>query len=305
MTYFVQENEKGQSVFKTALLDPSNLSVLNSDMSLKIVEELAKKPQCAMDVARRLKQHEQKVYYHIRKLEKAGVISLSGKEERVGAMAKIYSVNSPYLSVKLYDGGELADVKTKPGGSDFFRPFVNNGKLNATIIIGSPDPHGKYGVPASDGSAAIDLALLLGTFLDSATLNYKLDTEIRDEDLKGNLILIGGPKANMIIDKMNNKLPVFFDPKREFDIFSTYTKSTYSDDHAGIVVKTKNPYNPNSQVLLLSGRRFRGTRAAIISVLKYMKKVRDGLRPDGSIVRVVKGIDRDSDGKIDDVEFIE
>lgn len=304
MAYFVEDGEDGQRISRTLVIDPKNLSTIKSEMSLKIIAELARRPQCAMDVARRLKQHEQKVYYHIRRLEKAGVVKVVGKEERAGALAKIYEVSEPCMTVKLYDGGHVADVRSKPARVEFFKSFVKDGRLDATIVIGSPDPHGKYGVQASDGSAAIDLALLLGTFLSDVSPNYKLDTEIRDDDLKGNLILIGGPKANIMIDRLNTRLPVFFDPKREFDIFSTVSKSTYSGDEVGIIVKIKNPYNKEKEILILSGRRFKGTKSAIIALIKYLEKMKP--EKDSEVfVKVVRGIDRDSDGKIDDAEILE
>lgn len=305
MTFLVEETKDGQKAYRTQVIEPTNLNVLNSELSLKILNELAKKPSCAMDIARKLKQHEQKIYYHLRRLEKAGIVKLIRTEERVGALAKIYSVLHPYLTVKLYDGEHLLDVKTKAKEIEFFKSFIKNGKFNATIVVGSPDPHGKYGVQASDGSVAIDLALFLGTFLTHATPNYKLDTDIRDNDLKDNLILIGGPKANILIDKINDRLPIYFDTKHDFDIVSTFSKSIYTDDNIGIVVKMKNPFAKDKEVLVISGKRFKGTRSAIIAVVKYLKKLEDGNRFDGGIARVVVGIDRDADGRIDDVEFLE
>lgn len=305
MTYFVEETEEGQKIFPTLVVSPKSLGVLNTELSMKIIGELSRKPQCAMDVARKLKQHEQKIYYHIRKLEKAGIVKLVGREERVGALAKIFSVSHPYLTVKLFDGEHIAHAKAKPAYAEFFKSFISDGKLDATIVIGSPDPHGKYGVQASDGSAAIDLALLLGMFVDEVSPNYKLDTEVRDEDLKGSMILIGGPKANMMIDKLNPKLPIYFDTKRDFDIVSKISNSVYSGDEVGIIVKMKNPHNERSEILVLSGKRFKGTKAAIIALLKHMKKVREGFKSGETVARVVRGIDRDSDGKIDDVEFLE
>lgn len=305
MTYFVEDTGRGQKVYKTHVIEPRKLNVFNSDLSLKIMEELSKKPQCAMDVARKLKQHEQKIYYHIRRLQKAGIVKLDRTEERVGAIAKIYSVASPYLTVKLFEGEHILDLKTKVREMEFFRSFINKGKLDGTIVIGSPDTHGKYGVQASDGSVAIDLALLLGTFVTSVSPNYRLDTEIREKDLKGNLILIGGPKANMMIDKINTKLPLYFDTKREFDIVSSISKEIYSDDDIGIIVKMKNPYNKDKEILVLSGKRFKGTKASIVAIMKHMKKILEGSKPGENIAKVVRGIDRNSDGIIDDVEFLE
>ena len=305
MPYLVDDADNEQKAYKTLLIKPKTFSIFNSELSLKIVQELSKKPACAMDISRKLKQHEQKIYYHIRRLEKAGIIKLVSTEERVGALAKFYSISYPYISVKLFDGDHLVDVKTKVRELDFFKPFIDNGRLNATIIVGSPDPHGKYGAQASDGSAAIDFALFLGNFLNEVKPNYKLDTQVRESELKGNLILIGGPKANILIDKINDKLPIYFDTKHEFSIVSSLSKSVYPEDDVGIIVKMKNPFNKDKEVLLLSGKRFKGTRAAIIGLIKYIRKLEDTNRFNDGIARVVRAIDRDSDGTVDDVEFLE
>lgn len=306
MAFVVEETEEGQKAYKTLVVKPKNFSILNSELSLKILHELSKQPSCAMDVARRLKQHEQKIYYHLRRLEKAEIVKLLRTEERVGATAKIYSVHSPFISVKLFEGDYLIDMKSKANEIEFFQPFIENGKLNSTIVVGSPDPHGKYGSQASDGSAAIDFALLLGTFLnEGANYNYKLDTEIREGDLKNNLILIGGPKANMLIDKINAKLPIYFDTKHEFNIVSTLSKSVYTEDDMGVVIKMKSPFAKDKEVLVLAGKKFKGTRASIIALLKYLKEIKRGNRFNGNVARVVQGIDRDGDGRIDDVVFLE
>ncbi len=305
MAYFVQDTDKGQRAYKTHLMDPKKMNVFNSDLALKILDELSKKPQCAMDIARKLKQHEQKIYYHLRRMQSVGIVNIQRTEMRVGALTKIFSVSHPYLTVKLFDGEHIEEIKTKAKEIEFFHPFIRNGKLDATIVVGSPDPHGKYGVQASDGYAAIDFALLLGTLLKSAEPNYKLDTHIRDEDMKQNLILIGGPKANILIEKINNSLPIYFDTKNEFNMVSTFTKTTYDADEIGILIKMPNPFAKDKHVLIISGKRFKGTRAGILAVTKYLKKLEDGNKFDSGVARVVRGIDRDSDGRIDDVEFLE
>ncbi len=303
MSFLVEETEEGQKAYKTLVVKPKNFSVLNSELSLKILHELSKQPQCAMDVARKLKQHEQKIYYHMRRLEQSGIIKLERTEERVGALAKLYSVHSPFVSVKLFEGEYLADVKTKAKELEFFKPFIENGKMNATIVVGSPDPHGKYGAQASDGFCAIDLGLFLGTFLDRVQPNYVLDTEMHEADWKNNLILIGGPKANMMVEKINKRMPIYFDDKHEWDIVSTASKAIYSGDDIGIIVKMKNPFAKDKEILVLSGKRFKGTRAAIIAVVKHMREIEKLSKT--SVARVVRGIDRDSDGRIDEAEFLE
>src|SRR3989442_5024026 len=127
MTYFIEETEKGQKAFNSLLLDPKKLGVLNSELSIKILQELGRNPACAMDVARILKQHEQKIYYHMRRLEKAGIIKMIKREERFGAFAKIYSVISPVISVKLFDSIFTLDAKTRVKEIDFFSNFIQDG----------------------------------------------------------------------------------------------------------------------------------------------------------------------------------
>jgi DNA-binding transcriptional ArsR family regulator len=321
MVYFVEETEEGQKAYKALELRPRSFNVLNSDLAQKVLGELAKKPSCAMDIARRLKEHEQKIYYHLRRLEGAGIITLARTEERAGAIAKIFSVSHPYLAIKLFDGEHLTDVKTKAREIEFFRPLIKNGELDATIIVGSPDPHGKYSAQALDGSSGIDLALFLGTFLKNSRPNYKLDTEIREKDTNGNLILIGGPKTNMLIDRLNKELPVYFDQEHGFNLVSSFTKSVYASDDVGVIVKMRNPLakrgnkgkegaskggkDEEKYILVLSGIRFAGTRAAILALVKHMREVQTGNKFDGGVARIVRGIDKDADGRIDDVEFLE
>jgi len=120
MTYFVEDSSEGQKIFRTHVIAPKNLNVLNTELSLKILGELSKKPQCVMDVARKLKQHEQKIYYHMRRLDNAGIVKLIRREERAGALAKIYSVTHPFLTVKLFDGEYVSHVKTEPKHVEFF-----------------------------------------------------------------------------------------------------------------------------------------------------------------------------------------
>ena len=86
---------------------------------------------------------------------------------------------------------------------------------------------------------------------------------------------------------------------------STFTKTTYDADEIGIVIKMKNPFAKDKYVLIISGKRFKGTRAGILAVTNYLKKLEDGNKFDSGVARVVRGIDRDSDGRIDDVEFLE
>jgi len=309
MPFYIEEEADEQKIYESLLAkDPKIFTILSTELAQKILEILSKQPSSAMDVARKLKQHEQKIYYHFRNLEKAGLIKLVKTEKRVGALTKIYAAQYPIVSFKLFDKNIVTGMKTKPNHVKFFEPFLKDGQLNAIIVVGSPDPHGKYGATASDGLAAIDLALFLGHLTKGSPLpNYKLDTEMKESDYKNNnLILVGGPKANIAVDRMNKNMPLYFDFHREWNIVSPFSKQVYVEDDIGILAKQKNPFNEEKHVLVVAGKRFKGTRACILALLKNLSEVEKGNKFDSSIIaKVVQGIDWDADGKIDDVRFLE
>ena len=311
MRFLVEETKNGQEAYETLLLnDPRLFSVLSNELALKIIRELGKQPSCAMDVARQLKVHEQKVYYHIRNLEKLGLIKVERIEERVGAMAKIYSPISSVISFKLFDGEHINDVKTRAAEIKFLRPFIEEGKFNSIIVVGSPDPHGKYKAPASDGYCAIDLGMFLGQFINDSTVPYyKLDTQLKQEDFRKNIILIGGPKTNIVADKINKQLPIYFDYSEEYlewNIVSSLSKTVYREAQIGFITRIPSPFLKGKEILVFSGKGFTGTRAAVLAFIKYLKKIVVGnLVKPGVIAKVIQGIDMDSDGIVDEVEFLE
>ncbi|MCX8179375.1 MAG: ArsR family transcriptional regulator [Candidatus Aenigmarchaeota archaeon] len=311
MQFLVEEDRDGQRVYETKILiNPKSLSCFSNDLCFKIIKEIAKSPACTMDIARKLKQHEQKIYYHVRKLEKFGIIKIDSLEERVGATAKIYSLSSPTFSIKIMDDYYTKNLKLKPLETKFLRPFVENSKINSLIIVGSPDPHGKYKSPASDGYCVINLGAFLGQFVSEVRMPiYKLDTQVNENDLKKNLIIVGGPKTNIISEKINDKLPIYFHYSKDFldwTIISTISKKNYNEKEIGVIERLANPFSENKEIFFLSGKGFRGTLSAVIGFIKHLKKVAEGNVYDGSIIaKVVKGVDEDGDGIIDDVEFLE
>ena len=62
----------------------SQLKSISSDLAQKILKILSKGESYPKEIAKQLKMHEQKVYYHIRNLEKAGIIKIL-REEKDGA----------------------------------------------------------------------------------------------------------------------------------------------------------------------------------------------------------------------------
>lgn len=305
----VENNGNMQKSYDSIVVDPKNIGILRNSLAMKVISELAAQPCCAFDIARKLGQHEQKIYYHLRNLEKAGIIKIARTEKRYGMTAKIYKVVSPVVSAKLYEGGRTVENKTaapNPKMEEFLRPFIEDGKLNAKIIAGYPYPHGKYDSGARATVHGIDFFLMLGKFLNNFEFpHYRLDIETKEENLKENLILLSNPKANTIVEKINGLLPVYFDPWESWDIKSKITGNVYKEASMGVILKWDNPFNKNKKILLLAGKRTRGMRAVVIALTRHLNEVMKAAREDGNVVRVVEGLDRKGDGIIDSVKFLE
>ena len=286
-------------------LELESIGSISSELAQKILKILAEEPAYPKQIAKRLNTHEQKIYYHIRNLEKAGIIHVASQESHHGAIAKYYELTSPAFVLKLKNFEKTGNIfKTKIDGLD---PFVKDGVLNATIIIGSPYSHGPERSRSMDGYYGIDLALFLGTFMSYIPKSrVKLDTEVRRKDLSDNLILLGGPAVNKTMEKFNAHLPIKFEKKERWGLKSDITKKRYEGAEVGLISITENRFAPGKKVLLIAGVRYSGTRAATLGFTKKFDEVLKGNKKKPKIkARVVDGLDADSDGIIDDVEFLE
>ena len=282
----------------------SSLKHFNSVLSSQILSLLAKKSSYPMAIARKLKVHEQRVYYHVRNLEKAGLITVVKSEVAQGVVRQYYGLVQDAFFFKFKEFEATRQLDLEPAAEPFLEPFIVNGKLDADIIVGSPDPHGPDKARSRDGYYGMDLALFLGSFVHNVDrLHVKLDTEVRD--LTGNLIVIGGPVVNAVTAKMAKSLPIYFDSKSS-SIISKLSKKKYDSDEIGVIQKIVNPFNPKSSVLLVAGKRYAGTRAAIIAFTRYFSLISSGNKHKKSVdAKVVEGVDVDSDGVVDDVEILE
>ncbi len=306
--FIVERGKDGFASLPSKEIKAGDAKSMSSGLAIRILKLLAERPMYPIELANALKVHEQKVYYHIRNLEKAGIIRVTKQEGKQGAVAKYYGLEKPAFCVRFKGMEETHKLFSIKGGSEFLEPFIKDGQLNALIIVGSPDPHGPEKARSKDGYYGMDLALFLGTFLNYVPKFYvKLDTDAREEDFKqNNLILIGGPVVNRVTWLVNPKLPVRFDRDQHWAIHSTISDNSYPSDESGVIVKAKNPFNPDKSILLVAGKRYFGTRAAIIAFLKHFDELAKGNIHDRTVkARVVEGIDLDSDGIIDEAEFRE
>jgi len=306
--YIINKTKQGIVSLPAKELDFKQIRPISSELAQKILTEIAKKPNYAKKIAKNLNVNEQKIYYHIRNLEKAKIIELSKKEIIQGAVANVYSLTEPSFVMRFKEFKTTQKIKEIEMQSSYsLEPFIENGQLNSVIIVGSPDPHGPEKARSRDGFYGIDFALFLGSFLNYIPeLNVKLDTEARTEDLDKNIILIGGPVVNTITAKINNKLPIRFDKSNNWAIYSSVTDKTYPSDETGIIVRIKNPFNTKKRILLIAGKRHSGTRAVMIAFIKYFNEIIKGNKFNNKVTaKIVEGIDLNSDGIVDDIEILE
>lgn len=307
----LENRETGQRAVPTLLVGPEKLALLASGLSRKVLASLAKKPACAMDVAKELGEHEQKIYYHVRRLSGAGLIRQIKQEKRLGMTANIYEIMAPSMTAKLSEGVEETveiPVFRRVEAAKLLHPFVKNGKLNSLVILGEPYPHGKFDTGGLDGCYVADIAMLLGNVLHGVGFPmYRLDTRVHRNDLReNNLIVIGNPRGNSVAYQLLEHLPVTFDEQNNWALVSKRTGRVYRDDQAGLIAKMRSPFNPEKMVLLLAGSRTRGTEAAVIGFTRFYKDLLSTAESnDVGFVRIVHGIDQDSDGVMDTVKFLE
>lgn len=296
-------NDNGDAI-SCLQLEQKKIAALSNER-LRILKMLARQPMYAAEIAREMNMEEQALYYHLKLLQKAGLVKFMDYEERRGGIAKRFAARAEGIAIVLKNEGWQhfvygASKKTLP---KLFAPFIEQGAFHGRFIVGSPDPHGRYRARASEFSI-LELAMLLGNYATFSFPLYSLDTQIKEEDKKQNIIIAGGPKVNMLAAEINAVLPISFD-KATFEIYSRISRRRYSGN-IGAIELLPNPFSTKKKILLVGGLNHHGTRAAILAIIKKMKQLEEGSNaPRGMFARVVEGYDEDGDGTIDSVEILE
>ena len=272
------------------MLGPNELRLLLEPTRWKILRSLATRPNYASALARELGLNEQLVHYHFGQLRKAGVISVLRTEERRGALTRYFGVKDNAFAVLLRE--QWSTTGTIP---EILRGFYPQGEFDGKIIVGSPDPHGPHQARARDGFYAADLALYLGSLSSSAKPCVRLDTEVRADELKGNIILIGGPIINLTTAKINESLPIRIVSGERHSVYSEKTDTHYYEN-SGFVLRTENPWG-KGELLVVAGKSIAGTKAAILSIVQSAQLLNGR--------NIVKGVDLDGDGVVDSAEVLE
>jgi len=303
----VKEKDNKLVYSDTLIVDnPASLRIVDHPIRMQILQLLAKEPMYPAELAKKMKLHEQKVYYHIKQMTNSGLLEIVEKKEVRGTMAKKMAPKVLNFSFTLSKEWKTINNLIKKKGdiiSEFLNPFVENYNFNSNIVVGSPDPHGPYKARARDGHYAIDLALFLGNYSQlRKDFSTKLDVDINLKESK-NLILVGGPVTNLLVSKINDFLPAKFSDKKPWGIISKL--KTYTEESVGLIAKIPNPYNPEYKILLLAGIRFIGTKSAVIAFTRFSKQVIHRYTGQKEFYSIVQGFDLEGDGKIDNIEVLE
>ncbi len=315
----LDENAGEQRIKEIAIVDdPHKLKMILNRLSWRILLTLSESEMYPLEIAKALKIHEQKVYYHIRKLVHAGAIIVTRQENKKGAVAKYYkSVSTAfgiefpqgYRTVRKFSPLDLGDQIQR-----FFDGFIRkDGRFAGKIVVGSPTPHGPFKTSARDGHYASQLSFFLGQFVEMPDeFAIKLDVDVKAEkEEKNSLILVGGPGTNLLTQEVNKYLPVKFNMTPSNGGFllgglkSERTGRIYTGYTVGVVAKIVNPWNHSKRIIVLAGNKTVGTKACVIALTRFWKKTLKDYNDQEVFTRVIEGFDLDGDGKVDSTEVIE
>jgi DNA-binding transcriptional ArsR family regulator len=315
----LQEEGNTQKVKEISMMrDSQKLKMVLGKLSWKILTMLSEEEMYPLEIARKLGIHEQKVYYHIRKLAKAGAITVQKEERKKGATAKYYKTVSPAFGIEFPHGYKtiqnLCLISMDEQIQMFFKEFIDEkGILEGKMVVGSPTPHGPFKTSARDGHYAAHLALFLGQFAKMpAEFAIKLDVDVKAEkEEKNNLILVGGPGTNLLTQEINEYLPIRFNMQSGDQGFllggllSKKTSRVYTADVAGVVAKIVNPWDKTKRIVVLAGNKAVGTKACVLALTNFWKKTLQEYRSEDTFATVIQGFDLDGDGKVDSIEVME
>ncbi len=307
----MEETGDGTVVREAKLLTKSSqASVLGSHLAWRILQELARSPDYPSALAARMRVHEQKVYYHVRRLESAGFVRVLRTEPKKGAAARILAPAADAFAIALKGRGRKGPAPTRaPSGpvAEFLEEFAHNGVFNGSVVVGSPYQHGPFLTTARDSPYAVQLGFFLGRLFEPpGGFAVKLDTEVKVAGAdREHMVIVGGPVVNIIALDLNPHLSVNFDWRQAWRMESSRTRQSYTDEHVGLLAKVRNPWNSEKVIVLTSGLHYAGTSAAILALTRFPEEVLDGYDPGADFYRVVSGQDRDGDGRLDAVAVLE
>ena len=119
---------------------PDQFGAAYGKVGQKIISSLAGGPKYPAEIARTLGVQHQTVYYHIRRLEQAGLISKVRSRMIRGGEANLFSLSSDGYAVEFAVEGER--IPSIPAASRssafgrFFSEFTKDGALDGWLVVG-------------------------------------------------------------------------------------------------------------------------------------------------------------------------
>ncbi len=314
MSYLMLKERRINRLLPTRIIsDPKVAQLLLQPTRWKILTELSHGEKCAKDLAEIFHSSEQVMCYHLRELENAGLVVLERTEKKRGATAKYYRAEEKAIAIipqrrssSTASQEPIEETLSEPA-SKMLEPFISKGNFNGHIVLGSPDAHGIFSSRARCGDRATDLALFIGSLLPVTRESVvRLDTELSQQESARNLIVVGGPRVNTVTMTANEFLSITYELTGRNMMISRLSGRSYAGEEEGAVQLINNPNNQDSKMFVIAGNSYLGTRAAVLAFIKYTDEIARGNTMNRkAIARVVTGIDVNSDGLVDDVQFLE
>ena len=146
------------------------------------------------------------------------------------------------------------------------------------MVVGSPEPHGPNRTQGRDGHYAIQLGFALGQFVKlPSKFPVKLDVDLKNEKLeRSNLLIIGGPRTNLVASELNPSLSVRFSEESFWGSIVDEKGGGTSRESEALIVKVRNPWNERARCVLAAGLSGAATKAAVIGMTNFADQVLEG-----------------------------
>jgi DNA-binding transcriptional ArsR family regulator len=291
--------------------DPAGFFPAASGLGHKILRLLSKGPNYSSNIARELGLYHQAVYYHMKRLEASGLVRRVSTRKVRGGKAQLFALAADGYAVEFDVKG--VDLGLPPALSRperlgvFLREFITpDSQLDGWIVVGSPEAHGPSRTQGRDGHYAIQLGFALGQFVTlPKTFPVKLDVDLKSEKLQGsNLIIVGGPRTNVISAELNEHMPIRFSDEGFFGAIVDRSGRKYHSEFDSVLTKIRNPWDGSKVCVVAAGLSGAATKAAIIGLTNMAEHVLAGYTEGEHFAVVLHGLDMDGDGKVDSVEIL-
>ncbi|MDG6966697.1 MAG: winged helix-turn-helix transcriptional regulator [Nitrososphaerota archaeon] len=290
--------------------DPSGFYPAAGGLGHKILRLLADGPDYSSRIARELKLYHQTVYYHMKRLEGAGLVRRVSQKTVRGGRAQLFALAADGYAVEFDVKGVEYGPPTSLSRSErfgrFLAEFVAGGQLDGWIVVGSPEAHGPNRTQGRDGHYAIQLGFAMGQFVRvPKPFPVKLDVDLKAEKLQSsNLLVVGGPRTNVVSAELNPHMPVRFSEEAFFGAIVDPSGRKYLSEFDSVVTKIRNPWDPSKVCVVVAGLSGAATKAAVIGLTNMPDDVLSGYSEGSDFAVVLHGVDLDGDGKVDSVDIL-